>query len=260
MGAGGTLFGLGTLAVSGDTIAFSSVAGNRTTNVSVAGDQDAFVGLLVSDTVKRNNQELLVSIENNTNETISLDVSLDDCNHGTLFGPNGSGCTVSLTLDPGVSVDIDVEAAVKDTTIPFTISTNSSNTADFEFQATRSTEAVAGNTSGAINIKKLEGFLAHDDTDNWTIRDIDIRDADGDDDLDRIEFEVEDDAGNVVASRTDTCGCTGGSKYSPNGNPAVSIEPDDSSYDVIVGDSFKLTVTAYDADGNFEVATREDTA
>lgn len=226
-------------------------------NVSVADDPDAIVGLLVADSVKRNNREELVDIENGTGYQVTFTVSLDDCTQGTLYGPNGSGCAVDLTLSPGASKSVDIEASVKDTTIPFTIRGSSS---EFAFEATRESTAVSGNTSGPILFKKLDGYSANSDSDDWTIQNIDIRDNDGDDDLDRIEFEIEDSSGTIRATRTDTCGCNGGAKYSPNGQTAVRIVPDDSSYSVVTGETYKLTVTAYDADGNSAFRTREDTA
>lgn len=256
VGAGTVLVGAG--AASGfETVAFSSATAPRSTNVSVADDPDAIVGLLVADSVKRNSRDQLVDIENGTDHTVDFTVSLDDCTQGTLYGPNGSGCSVGLTLSPGASQSVDIEASVKDTTIPFTIVGSS---AEFDFEATRETTAVAGNASGPIQFKKLQGFSANSSSDDWTISNIDIRDDDGDSDLDRIEFEIEDSSGTVRATRTDSCGCDGGSKYSPTGNPAVTITPDDSSYAVSSGETYKLTVTASDADGNVAFETREDTA
>lgn len=236
-----------------DTVAFSSASAPRATNVSVTDDPDAIVGLLVADSVKRNSQELLVDIENATGHQVDFTVSLDICSQGTLYGPDGSGCSVGVTLSPGASQDIDIEASVKDTTIPFTITGTST---EFEFEATRETTAVSGNTSGAIQINKVHKFEANTG-DNWTIQQVDIEDADGDSDLDRIEFEIEDSSGTVRATRTDTCGCAAGSEYNVKN---LSIAPDDSSYSVTGGEPYKLTVTAYDADGNFAFATREDTA
>lgn len=254
--AGTVLVGAGA-ASAVDTVAFGSATAPRRTNVSVADDSNAIVGLMVADSVTRNKQEPLVDIENATGNQVDFTVSLDDCTQGTLYGPNGSGCSVGVTLSPGASQTIDVEASVKDTTIPFTITGVAT---EFEFEAGRETSAVAGNTSGPIQFKTLDGFNANSGDDDWTIKNIDVRDNDGDDDLDRIEFEIEDSSGTVRATRTDSCGCNGGSKYSPNGNPSVRIAPDDSSYSVTTGETYKLTVMAYDADGNSAFRTREDTA
>jgi hypothetical protein len=162
-----------------------------------------------------------------------------------------------VTISPGASRSVEIEASVKDTTIPFTITGSSS---EFAFEATRETTAVSGNTAGAIKFQKLEGFSANSTDDDWTIRDIDIRDNDGDDDLDRVEFEIEDSSGTVRATRTDACGCSKRSKYAPNGNPSVRIATDNSSYSVTGDETYKLTVSAYDVDGNSAFETRKDTA
>lgn len=257
VGAGTMLVGAGA-ASAFETVAFSSATAPRSTNVTVADDPDAIVGLLVTDQVKRNELDPLVDIENGTSYQVEFTVSLDSCTQGTLYDPNGgTGCSVGVTLSPGASKTVRIEASVKDVTIPFTIVGSS---AEFGFEATRETTAVSGNTASAINFNKLQNFSANSDTDDWTIQNISIEDNDGDDDLDRIEFEVEDSTGTVVATRTDTCGCKSGSKYNPGGNPSVEIEPDDSSYSVTIAETYKLTVTAYDADGNFAFETREDTA
>lgn len=256
VGAGTVLVGAGA-ASAFDTVAFSSATAPRTTNVSVADDPDAIIGLLVADSVRKNKKDVLVDIENGTGHTVDFTVSLDDCAHGILYGPNGSGCSVGLTLSPGASKSVEIEASVKDTTIPFTITGSSS---EFAFEATRETTAVSGNTAGAIKFQKLEGFSANSTDDDWTIRDIDIRDNDGDDDLDRVEFEIEDSSGTVRATRTDACGCSKRSKYAPNGNPSVRIATDNSSYSVTGDETYKLTVSAYDVDGNSAFETRKDTA
>lgn len=241
----------------GESRSFSQVLAGRSVSVATSDDPEAMVGLLVADTVQRNKQEVLVDIRNDTGLEVEFTVSLDDCSHGTLSGPNGSGCSVSVTLVAGTSRSIDIEAAVKDTTVPFTI-TGSSPT--FTFEATRETSAVSGNASGAITFQKLNGFSANSGDDDWTIDKIDVRDDDGDDDLDRVEFEIEDGDGTVRATRTDTCGCNGGSKYSRQGNNSVEITPDETGYTIDSGERYKLTVRAYDADGNLAFETRETTA
>lgn len=256
VGAGTVLVGAGA-ASAFDTVAFSSATAPRTTNVSVADDPDAIVGLMVSDSIRKNKQDPLVDIENGTGHTVDFTVSLDDCTQGTLYGPNGSGCSVGLTLLSGASKTVEIEASVNDTTVPFTITGNSS---EFAFEATRETTAVSGNTAGAVKFHQLQEFSVNSGDDDWTIKNIDIRDNDGDDDLDRVEFVIEDSSGTVRATRTVTCGCNNGAKYAPSGNPSVRIGPDDSSYSVVTGETYKLTVTGYDADGNSAFRTRESSA
>lgn len=249
---GASATGFGATALS--TGAFSSVGASRTTNVSTADDPDALVGLLVNDTVKKNDQGLLVSIENNTVERIEFEVSLDDCSQGTLYGPNGSGCTVSLALDSGSSGDVDIEADVKDQTVSFGIIGSSSS---FEFDATRETEAASGNTSGAVSIEKVNQYRAHADEDNWTIKDVEVN---SENELDRVEYEVTDDNGDVRATRTDDASGTQYVRSGTGNDPAITVEPDDTDYPVQGGTTYELTVTAYDVGSNFDRVTRSDTA
>jgi hypothetical protein len=255
LGLGGGLTGLGGLLISTETVAFGSASAPRGTNVTTAADDSAIVGLLVSDSVQKNNQEPLVDVTNDVGEAADVTVTLDSCSDGTLHGPDGSsGCSVTFPLGEGNSRTVEIEAAVKDRTIPFDITVTSTT---FRFEGARETDTVAGNKSGAVSISKLAGFAADTGRDEWTIDQVKVEDNDGDDDLDRVEYEIEDDGGTVRATRTDTCGCNGGSKYQPNGNPAVTISPDDPSYSIPTGETYTLTVRGYDADGNSDFETRE---
>lgn len=251
------LIGAGSMLSVSRSRSFSQFVAGREANVTIAHDADAIVGLLVTDTVKRNDRESLLDIENRTGDAVDFTVSLDDCTQGTLYGPNGAGCSVGSTLATGASKTIQIEASVKDTTVPFTIVGTAPG---FRFEATRETTAVSGNSPGALLFKKLDGFTADVDDDDWTLKNVDVRDGDGDADLDRVEFEITDSGGTVRATRTDLCGCNGGSKYSPGGNPAVRITPDGAGYAVTGGETYKLTVRAYDADGNTDFETRATTA
>lgn len=140
-GMGTVLVGSGAVS-SFDTDAFDVALANRPSNVSVVDDDSAYVGLFVSDTVQKNQQELLAEITNNIDETLDVTVELDDPTQGTLYGPNGSGDAVSLVLDPGVVGSVDIEASVADT-ITFTITATAPGAT---FEIGRSTDAVSGNT------------------------------------------------------------------------------------------------------------------
>lgn len=258
LGLGGGLTGIGGLLISTETLAFSSASAPRATNVTTAADDSAIVGLLVSDSVQMNDQEPLVDVTNNVGEAADITVTLDTCSDGTLYGPDGgSGCSVTFPIGDGNSRTVQIEAAVKDQTIPFDLTATATK---FQFEGTRETDAVSGNKSGAVSISRLTGFAADTDQDEWTIDQVMVEDNDGDDDLDRVEYEIKDDGGTVRATRTDSCGCNGGSKYQPNGNPAVTIEPDDSGYSIPSDETFTLTVRGYDTDGNSDFETRETTA
>lgn len=258
------LIGGGTVIAASDglqTIGFSSVSAVRGTTVQTADDPDALLGLLVSDTVKKNSRELLVEVTNNLTDDIDVTVSLDDGTQGTLYGPNGdSGNTVAFSLvaataDSTDSAAVDIEAGVDGTVISFTVTavTPDSSTS---ITGTRETEAVSGNTKEVVTIDKVKKFSANATDDDWTIRDIRVTSTEFE--LDRIEYEVTDENGTVVGTRTDAAS---GFQYERKGNgnsPGVVLEPDDG--EVTTGTEYTLTVRAYDVENNFDRATRTDTA
>ncbi len=229
------------------TEAFSSVTGSRLTNLNVADDPDALISLLVNDTVRKNNRGLLVEIENNTTGTVDFSVTLDDPSHGTLYNNNP-------TLGAGSSQRVEITAEVKDVQVPFTIVGTSPN---FQFEAARETTAVSGNTSGAVTIDKVKKFSANDWDENWTIQTVKVSSQN---ELDRVEYEVTDSNGETRATRTDTASGTRYVRKGQGNAPAITLEPDDSGYDVQGGTTYELTVTAFDVQNNFDSVTRTDTA
>lgn len=236
------------------SFSFSFLNVERDVTVGIASPENALVGLTNLGPVQKNSREPMVDVTNNTSGQLTVIVSLDNPSDGTLYDPQGnSGSSVTFTLTPGGSGTVDIEANVTGT-IPFTMSTSG----DVAVDTSDSVESEAGNVKGAVVVKKLAGLTAHPNQDNWTIDDVTVKDGDGDNDLDRVEFEIKDGNANTVATRTDSCGCNGGSQYAPKGNPDVAIEPDDSSYDVT--DSFySVTVYGYDADGNLDSDTTDTT-
>lgn len=70
------------------------------TSISVADDQsNAYVGLEVYSPVQKNSQDPLVTVDNNTATDFTATLSLDNCNDGTLYGPQGdTGCSVQFPL------------------------------------------------------------------------------------------------------------------------------------------------------------------
>lgn len=251
----GLIVGGGFLTAS-DTFGFTNMAATRGSNVDVVDDTDAFVELLVSDQVKKNQQDPLVSVTNNTDETTDVTVSLNDCNQGTLTAPNGTtGCSVTFTLSAGGSGTVDVEAGVDGVDVFFTISTSAPS---LSMEATRSTSAVSGNAAGAVTIDKVQQFSANTNQNDWTIKTVGatFNDFFGD----RVEYEVTDSAGNVVGTFTDDVGDTYDYNRKGNGNtPAITITPND-GYTLQSGETYELTVTAWDVEDNFDTDTRTDTA
>lgn len=258
-GAGVGLFGTGVLSTTGDTLAFDSATASRTTKVSVADDQsNAIVGLEVYSPVKKNSRDPLVTVTNNTGTDVTVTVSLNTCSDGTLYDPQGdeTDCangidSVQYSLASGDAGRVDINANVSGVDVPFTIDVSSP---EFSFQASRKTTAESGNAKSAIAIKQIQKFAADAKKDEWSINKVSVKDSDGDDDLDRVEYEITDSSGETRATRTDSAS---GGKYQAN---KVTITPDDASYNIPSGENYTLTVTGYDVDGNFDLDTAEDTA
>lgn len=230
--------------------AYTSASAGRESNVAIAGDTNgAFLGLLVSDSVQKNKQSLLVEVTNNAGRQLSMTVSLDDPSQGTLYVPNDSGSSVQLTLDASNSGSVEVETSEsKGTTVPFSITHDG---AAMQFDVNRETTVESGNTDGEVAIDELTRFKAASKADEWTIKT--LRASSTKYDLDEVELVVEEDgSGSVVAERT--YANIDGTEFSRDGtgsNPGVVLQPDDGGYDVSNQKTYVLTVTATDTDGNF---------
>lgn len=237
-----------------ETEAYTSVRGDRGVDVSVADESDGLVGIVPQGPVKKNSREPLVELANNTDQSLTITVALNDCSAGTLYDNDGeSGCSVSIMLGAGNSQFIDLEALVTGG-IGFSIDVEGPS---ISLAAERSVEAESGNSPGAVRIQKPDtdsDFGARANRDEWTAK-ADIRDDDGDTDLDRVEFEVAEgnSGGTVVASRTVS---TPSDRY----KETVTLSPDDPAYDIKRGQMYTLIVTGYDVDGNFDTATVQTTA
>jgi hypothetical protein len=224
----------------------------------VANPEDALLGLSGQGPVQKNQREPMVLVTNNANDAITVTVTLQDCSQGTLYDNNGgSGCSVTFSLASGNSNTVDVAAAVVGT-IPYTIESTSLNT---NIQTVGEVTAEAGNVKGAVRIQqpnKDQDFTASEAQNVFEVAKADVRDGDGDADLDRIEFRVRvGGAGGTVVGSFDVTNPPG-DRYAPNGNPAVSFPPD-AGYSIAQNTTYALTITAFDADGNYSSETFEDT-
>lgn len=116
-----TLVGVLVVAVAATGVAvpaasFTTADVPRTSGVDVVDDANGLVGLDKATTVRRNSRERLVTITNNAAEPASVTVSLAASSaDGELYCGSGD-CTkqgpetVVLTLSPGGSAGVDVEA------------------------------------------------------------------------------------------------------------------------------------------------------
>ncbi|MFC7041993.1 hypothetical protein [Halonotius sp. GCM10025705] len=242
--------------------AFDQVDTRRPFGIAVS-DTNALVGLVDRGPVKKNAQEPMVTITNNTADTVSYTLTLDSCADGTLHSPNGgTGCSITFSLAGGNSGTVDLTAAIAGT-VTYSISATSPT---LSIQTTGSVTAETGNVAGAIRIQKPvqdQEFTAAPPQGNqgnvFEIKSVDVRDDDGDDDLVEVAYEVREggSGGTIVGEKTVTLPPS--NRYNPNGNPAETIDPN-SGYTIQSGVLYTLTVTGTDADGNTETSTIEDTA
>jgi hypothetical protein len=244
--------------------AFTTANADRNSRIDAAAEGDGIVGIIRQNTVKKNSRDPMVEFINNGSQDIDIQVTLQNCGDGTLYNNNGnSGCSVVVTLPVGQSEFVDIDAGVTGT-IPYDVSISESGGSDFQLLTTGTVESESGRVKGAIRIQapnKDQDFTANPPQgnmgNNWTVKNVDVRDDDGDDDLTEVKFEVSVSGQGVVGS--ETVSNPPGDRYKPNGNPAVTIDPDDPNYTIQSGTQYTLTVTGTDADGNFDTATVDDT-
>jgi hypothetical protein len=227
------------------TGAFSNMTAARTATVTVVADENAYLGLEVYSPVSSNSQDPLVDVTNNLQETATITVSLGNCRDGTLYGPSVSGCPISFDLPAGNAKLVEIAAAVKNTTIPFTVEAETDTDA---VTATRDTYAESGNAKGAVEIKKIQNFRAR--YNDWTIKQVKVH---SDNPLAHVEYEVRDESGSVVGMLDHY---PSGTKYHRDN---IVVQPD-SGYQIQKGETYTLKLTAYDEQGNYDTETRSDTA
>jgi hypothetical protein len=105
----------------------------------------------------------------------------------------------------------------------------------------------SNNNRDAFQFNKLEKFKAKPGQDRWTV-DVQVQDTDNDDDLSNLKFQVTDSGGTVRGSKSVAIS---GGQYQPG---TVTIDAD-GGYKVKGNESFTLTVTVCDIDGNSRTQT-----
>jgi hypothetical protein len=110
----------------------------------------------------------------------------------------------------------------------------------------------SNNNPGALDFNKLQGFEAKAGPDRWDIGQIQVQDADGDDDLNELKFEITDGGSTVRATKTIQLS---GQQYQKQN---LQINPDNSR--VRKNETYTLTATVCDSDGNSNTRTDAATA
>lgn len=112
----------------------------------------------------------------------------------------------------------------------------------------------SNNNPSALQFDNLQQFAAKQGSDRWDIGQVGVQDSDGDKDLNQLKFEITDSDGTVRATWSTSLS---GQQYQEQN---LKIDPDDPSYDVPKGETYTLTVTVCDVDGNSRTETRQSTA
>jgi len=101
--------------------------------------------------------------------------------------------------------------------------------------------------SNALQIPNFQKFETRTNGNNnkWRLKELQVQDNDGDNDLDQVKFEITDSGGTTRATKTLDIS---GQNYQLSSN--IEFSPDDSSYTVQSGETYTLTATACDTDGN----------
>jgi hypothetical protein len=112
----------------------------------------------------------------------------------------------------------------------------------------------SNNNPGALQFSNLQGFEAKAGPDRWDIGQIQVQDADNDDDLNKLKFEITDGGSTVRATKTIQLS---GQQYQKQN---LQLDPDDTKYDVQKNETYTLTATVCDGDGNSNTKTDAATA
>jgi hypothetical protein len=112
----------------------------------------------------------------------------------------------------------------------------------------------SNNNPGAFQFSNLQGFDAKHGPDRWDIGQVQVQDADNDDDLNELKYQITDGSSTVRATRTTQIS---GQQYQAQN---LKITPNSASYNVQKNETYTLTVTVCDVDGNSRTETRVDTA
>lgn len=237
------------------TFGLSSAMANRDVSVAVADGANALVGVVGQGPVQKNQREAMVEYTNNTDTAATITTTLDSCSDGTLYdNEGGSGCAVSIEVAPGNARLVDISASVSGA-VGYSISVSSQS---FGLETSGTVEAQSGNVKGAVRIKKPskdKDFTADTNRGIFSLKQVDIVDDQGPADLDRIEFRVrEGGTSGTVVGQKDITNPPADQYRSKN----EEVDPNQ-GYAIQSGRTYALTVTGYDAQGNFSSETVEDT-
>lgn len=136
------LVGLVAVATVGPVSSFTVASVDRTSNLGVANDGNATVGLALATSVPTGETSRMLTATNRLNQTLAVTVSLVNGSSGdaTLHAGGSSGDSVSASLAPGETTSVD--AAVDCGADALHLSITATN-GSFRFHASRTVETVA---------------------------------------------------------------------------------------------------------------------
>jgi hypothetical protein len=206
--------------------------------IGVAGDgesisQDQSTKLTAEVRDRYNNPKSGVDVEfSTTNGTLSS---------GTVTTDAEGRASVQFTPDPGTSGDVTVDATING-------GNGDLNTTQFSISVSSGGGGV-NNNPNALQVQ-INDFKKIPGQNEWRI-DIQVQDQDGDDDIDRVEWDISDSSGVTRAEGEETSNVGGVDQIQVD----RAIDPDDSSYNIQANEKYTLTIRGYDVDGNNDDAT-----
>jgi len=244
--------------------AFTLVEAERRSPIDAAPEGHGLVGIVRKDTVKKNSQDPMVELINNTSEPIDARVTLRDASDGTLYNNDGvSGDkSVTISLPVGGSAFADIEADVSGT-IPYDISVSEQGGSEFRLVSSGSIQSETGNTKDTVRIKKPnknQDFTADEKKDEFTLKDLTVQDIKAPTNLDVATLEVKVDGVGVVGFKEIDISKTGNNDtYSERNITIPNEDRNGNTTDVRSGTQYTLEVTAKDKNGVTDTETVDDT-
>jgi hypothetical protein len=184
-------------------------------------------------------------------------VSLSDASSST---PIFDASDADVSADTAVTTELTVTDATGTTdtdTATVTVTNTASGGGNGDNGGGGTTCTVGSNTNpSTIQWDNLDGFSANQGSDTWEIAQINVQTQAGND-LSQLKLEITDSGGTVRATRTTQLSST---QYQEQD---IEIVPDDPNYDIPQGnqvESYTLTATVCDVNGNSNTETRQTTS
>lgn len=240
------------------TGAFSSVTASRSVTAEVASADNAIIGIVGQGPVQKNKQEAMVEFINNSPQDVEITVTLDNPGDGTLYSnQNTSGASsVTVSVSSGGVQTVDIVADISGS-IPYDVNVGGGTSSSLSLTTSRSVQSEGGNanTGVRVQLQKFRANAKNNKQGTWELKKTQAQDRDGDDDLQKVKWEITDSNGTIRATRKDTFAVPK-PKYRAS---RIDFSPNN-NYSIQSGETYTITVTVTDVDGNFGSETLTDVA